>query len=122
MKVGIDILEIERFVEIEEDKTKMNKLFTQNEIDYFNKFQQKTSHIAGTFCAKEAFVKALKTGFNKDIFVKDVEVLHTEKGVPYINLQNEKIKKLLKENEDVDISISHNNSTATAICIIFDKN
>ena len=117
--VGIDILEIDRFIEIEKDETKMSKMFTENEIEYFNKFQHKTSHIAGTFCAKEAFVKALKTGFNKDIFIKDVEVLHNEKGVPYINTQNEKVKNLLKENEKVDISISHNNSTATAICIIF---
>ena len=58
--------------------------------EYFNKFQFKTSHIAGTFCAKEAFVKALKTGFTKDISLLDVEVLHYENGVPYINLNNEK--------------------------------
>ena len=122
MKVGIDILEIDRFIEIEKDEIKMNKMFTENEINYFNKFQHKTSHIAGTFCAKEAFVKALKTGFTKDIFIKDVEVLHTENGVPYINTKNDRVKKLLKEIENVDISISHNNSTATAICIIFDKN
>ena len=103
MKVGIDILEIDRFIEIEKDETKMNKMFTENEINYFNKFQYKTSHIAGTFCAKEAFVKALKTGFNKDIFIKDVEVLHTETGVPYINTENSKVKKLLTNEEKVDI-------------------
>ncbi|MBQ9793141.1 MAG: holo-ACP synthase [Clostridia bacterium] len=119
MNVGIDILEIERFVEIEKDETKLKKMFTENEISYFNKFQFKTSHIAGTFCAKEAFVKALKTGFTKDIALLDVEVLHQDNGVPYINLNNEKIKKLLPNTEKVDISISHNQTTATAICIIF---
>ena len=119
MEVGIDILEIDRFLEIEKEETKLKKMFTAKEIEYFNKFQFKTSHIAGTFCAKEAFVKALKTGFTKDISLLDVEVLHYENGVPYINLNNEKIKKLLNENKKVDISISHNQSMATAICIIF---
>ena len=119
MEVGIDILEIDRFLEIEKEETKLKKMFTVKEIEYFNKFQFKTSHIAGTFCAKEAFVKALKTGFTKDISLLDVEVLHYENGVPYINLNNEKIKKLLNENKKVDISISHNQSMATAICIIF---
>lgn len=119
MNVGIDILEIERFIEIEKDEIKLKKMFTKNEIAYFNKFQFKTSHIAGTFCAKEAFVKALKTGFTKDIALLDVEILHQENGVPYINLNNEKIKKLLPSTKKADISISHNQSMATAICIIF---
>ena len=35
--VGIDILEIDRFVEIEKDETKMSKMFTEKEIEYFNK-------------------------------------------------------------------------------------
>lgn len=119
MKVGIDILEIERFCEIEKDEVKIKKMFTEKEIAYFNKFQHKLSHIAGTFCAKEAFVKALKTGFTKDISLLDVEILHKENGAPYINLNNEKIKNLLSSNTKVDISISHCQTTATAICIIF---
>ena len=91
MEVGIDILEIDRFLEIEKEETKLKKMFTAKEIEYFNKFQFKTSHIAGTFCAKEAFVKALKTGFTKEIGLLDVEILHNENGVPYINLNNENI-------------------------------
>lgn len=119
MNVGIDILEIERFTEIEKNETKLKKIFTENEISYFNKFQLKTSHIAGTFCAKEAFVKALKTGFTKDLSLLDVEVLHQENGVPYINLDKRKLKKFLPYIRKVDISISHNQTIATAICIIF---
>lgn len=119
MQVGIDILEIERFLEIEKDEKKLKRMFTEKEIEYFNKYTFKTNHIAGLFCAKEAFVKALKTGFTKDIGMLDVEILHEESGAPYVNLQNEKIEKLLGENKNVDINISHNNSMATAICIIF---
>ena len=118
MKVGIDIIEVSRFDEILQDKSKLEKIFTQKEIDYFDKFQFKSLHVAGTFSAKEAFVKALKVVFNKDLTPLDVEILHQENGSPYVNLNNEKIKKSLL-NKNVDISISHSNTTATAICVIF---
>ena len=120
MRVGIDVLEIERFSEIEKDETKLKKMFTKNEIEYFNKYQHKTCHIAGTFCAKEAFVKAIKTGFTKDVSLLDVEVLHYESGAPYINLNNERLNKFISKDAKVDLSISHSNTISTAICIITD--
>ena len=119
MQVGIDILEISRFIEIEKSETKLKKMFTGNELNYFSRFNEKLSHIAGTFCAKEAFVKALKTGFCKDVSLLDVEILRNANGAPFVNIQTEKIKKLLPENKKVDISISHSDSMATAICIIY---
>lgn len=120
MKVGIDILEIERFAEIEKDEAKLKKMFTENEIEYFNKYQHKTCHIAGTFCAKEAFVKAIKTGFTKDVSLLDVEVLHYENGAPYINLNNQRLNKFINKDAKIDLSISHSNTVSTAICIITD--
>lgn len=119
MQVGIDILEISRFTEIEKSETKLKKMFTENEISYFFKYTEKLSHIAGTFCAKEAFVKALKTGFCKEVSSLDVEILRDEKGAPYINTELEKVKNLLGEDKKVDISISHSDTMATAICIIY---
>lgn len=119
MKVGIDIIENNRLNNILNNKTKLSKIFTETEISYFNKFSEQLTHISGNFCAKEAFVKALKTGFSKGLTPIDVEVLHTSDGVPYINTETEKIKKLLLETEKVDISISHSNSVSTAICIIY---
>lgn len=118
MKVGIDLIEISRFEKIEKDKNKIQKIFTENEIKYFEKFKFKTCHIAGTFCAKESFVKALKIGFNKDLTPLDVEILHEEKGNPYINTSRERIKKLLN-NKKVDVSISHSDTMSTAVCIIY---
>ncbi len=116
MNVGIDILEISRFANLENDKIKLKKIFTKHEIEYFNKFSNKLIHMAGIFCAKEAFVKALKVGFNKGITPTDIEILHNENGSPYIHI-TEKLKAFIG-NKDVDISISHSNTDATAICII----
>ena len=118
MKIGIDIIEISRFEELVNDENKLKKIFTLTEIKYNNKFSDRITHFSGNFCAKEAFVKALKTGFSNGITPKDVEILHTEKGVPYVNINNEKLKKIIKNDNNVDISISHSKIIATAICII----
>lgn len=118
MKVGIDIIEIERFKFFLEDEKRLNKNFTQNEIAYFNKFSEKLSHISGCFCAKEAFAKALKLGFGKRLSPIDIEVLHDKNGAVYINTATPKIKELL-DGQNVEINISHSKTTSTAICIIF---
>lgn len=118
MKIGIDLIEISRFDNLANDRKKLEKIFTENEIGYFEKYKFKTCHIAGTFCAKEAFVKALKIGFGKNLTPIDIEVLHEESGNPYINTLKEKTKNVLN-GKDVDISISHSDTMSTAICIIY---
>ena len=119
MKVGIDILENERFNDILDNNAKLSKIFTTKEIDYFNTFTHKLSHITGNFCAKEAFVKALGTGFSNGLTPIDIEILHDKNKVPYVNLNNLKIKSLLGEIDKVEISISHSVTISTAICIIY---
>ncbi len=119
MRVGIDILENNRIINIYNDEKRMSKIFTVKEIAYFNKFSDKISHICGAFCAKEAFVKALKTGFTKELTPIDVEILHTESGIPYVNIDNLKIKKLINKEDKIDINISHSDTISTAICIIY---
>ena len=117
MEIGIDILEIDRFKDLQDDSVKLSKMFSKNEIEYFNKFKTKTNHITGFFCAKEAFSKALKTGIGKHFSLLDVEILHEESGSPFINILNKDLKLKLMDKE-IKISISHSNNIATAICII----
>lgn len=118
MKVGIDTIELERFKDISLDENKLSKIFTSKEIEYFNKFNEKISHISGFFCAKEAFVKALGTGFGEKITPKEIEVLHMESGKPYLNILSSQVHDELKNNS-IEISISHSKTIASAICIIF---
>ncbi len=118
MQVGIDIEEVKRFSKIQKDKHKLDKLFTSREQEYFNKYSNRTCHVAGFFCVKEAVSKALKVSLYSDIYPIDIEVLHGKNGEPYINIENTHLKKLLN-NKKIDISISHTDNLATAICIIF---
>ena len=55
--VGIDMEKISRFENWTEEGFK--RIFTDNEIEYCNRFENKLEHYCGFFCVKEAFVKAL---------------------------------------------------------------
>ena len=46
------------------------------------------------FAAKEAFVKALGTGFRKNINFKDIEVLSNHYGKPYLLINKKVINKI----------------------------
>ena len=118
MRVGIDIINVNRFERISADEFKLATLFTAKEIAYFKKFANPLTHIAGTFSAKEAVVKAFKTGFSPQVLPLDVEILHKD-NVPYVNLKGG-AKAFFEENgfKNIDISISHTNEIAEAICII----
>lgn len=116
MEVGIDVLETERFIGY--GRSRLERIFTSKEMEYFDRFSGKETHICGNFCAKEAFLKALKIGIGGGLSLRDIEVLHMDSGAPYINRENGKVKKLLKDRE-VEISISHTKKTSVAICIIF---
>ncbi len=77
---------------------------------------------AGRFAAKEAFLKALKTGWRGKITWHDIEVSNDEEGVPSFEVSGE-AKKLLDElgADHIHLSISHTTEHATAH-VILEKN
>lgn len=112
--IGIDVLEIERVKDFENNENLLQKVFTQSEIEYIKKFKDPKERIAGFFCAKEAVLKAL--GCPKTLSMIDIEVLHNKNGSPYINF-TDKLKSL--NIKKIEISISHSKTIASAICQVF---
>lgn len=116
MKVGIDILEVDRFNNMDADE--MKRLFTQGEVFYLRSKNMSPETAAGLFCAKEAFLKALGIGIVPSVF-KEIEITHDNSGVPSYNLTQSVIAKHHElENAQVCLSISHTKQTAVAVCII----
>ena len=109
--LGIDIERIDRFEHWNEEGFK--RIFSEKEIEYANKFENKLEHFCGFYCVKESFIKALD---DDGIAFNEIEVLHTESGKPYLNL-TPYIKSILKEHfrSRVEISISHCREYATAV-------
>jgi len=120
--IGIDIIEIERIKE-SIDKygdSFLNKIYTQNELDYclskFNKYQ----HLAARFAAKEAIYKALATSWEKDATWKSIEITNEPNGLPVAKFFG-RLKDFLSDDKDIKISLSHSEHYVTGVAIIFTK-
>ena len=121
---GIDIVENFRLKKLllKKKSNFKNKIFTNNEIAYCEKKSNITNCYSKRFAAKEAFVKALGTGFRKNINFKDIEVLKNHYGKPYL-LINKKVINKIKTSFKVKkfnilLSISDENKYAIASVII----
>lgn len=117
MKIGVDVLETDRLCDVSE--TFIQRVYTENEIEYVNNFQQRTEHLAGFFCAKEAMLKTLCADI-KELSLREVEVCHEACGKPYLKLHG-MVKEMFDKMEEnsIDLSISHSKTVATASVILF---
>lgn len=116
--IGTDIVEIERIKRaVERNPKLLTRLFTQNELSYFEKRNMNVEHIAGGFSAKEAILKALGTGLS-GLSWKEIEVLRGDTGKPMVKLYG-KAKEYAMESciGNIFISISHCRDYAMATAI-----
>ena len=113
-KVGTDIEEIARIGDLlKKGDAFLKRCFTENEISYIENKGKAEESAAGMFCAKEAFSKALGTGFSNFGF-RDIEILHDDKGKPYIHPVG---RLAYMSSSDFELSISHSGNYATATVI-----
>ena len=121
---GIDIVENYRLKKLllKKKSNFKSKIFTNNEIAYCEKKSNITNCYSKRFAAKEAFVKALGTGFRKNINFKDIEVLSNHYGKPYLLINKKvinKIKTSLKVKKfNILLSISDERKYSIASVII----
>lgn len=115
--IGTDIIEISRIEEaIKNNKSFLNKLFTEKEIEMFERRKMRSEVIAGNFSAKEAISKTLGTGVRGFSF-KEIEILRNELGKPIVYL-SKNIEKIIGKGYRINLSISHNNTSAIAFAIL----
>ena len=118
--LGTDIIEIESIREsIERSKRFVQRVFTDSEINYCEKKPNKYQHYAARFAAKEATMKAIKTGWDKGIQWKQIEVINATDGAPTIKT-NGKTQEYLQEKGicNIQVSLSHSEQYAIAIVCI----
>ncbi len=111
--LGTDIVLIDRVVKATLNKRFIDKYYSENEKKLLNK---NIRYSASNFCAKEAFVKALGTGF-RNIDLKEIEILRNELGQPYINTYGD-LKNKISEDMNFFVSISHSDEYVTSTVII----
>jgi holo-[acyl-carrier protein] synthase len=85
--VGIDVVDIDRFRDIiERTPTMSPRLFTVGERAYAGTAKDPAERLAVRFAAKEAFSKAVGTGFKRGVFMKDIGVVNAPSGAPTLAL------------------------------------
>ena len=113
--IGTDIIEIERISKVIENTNFLKRFFSEKENKLFLKKNFASETIAGNFSVKEAFSKAIGTGF-RDLLLQDISVLRNPLGCPYIELSGELLEKFGKYK--IHTSISHSQKYAIGYVII----
>ncbi|MFP4330579.1 MAG: holo-ACP synthase [Alkalispirochaetaceae bacterium] len=117
--IGIDITEVARFRRWLEDEALLSRYFSPQEIeDVRNKGDRQAESLAGRFAAKEAFAKAMGTGF-RNMGLRDLTVWSDRLGKPSIEM-NGPAELLFHERggQKVFLSISHEESHAVAMVVV----
>jgi holo-[acyl-carrier protein] synthase len=118
--IGTDVVDIERFARIVRGSRDgfREHLFTEREIAYCERYRKSEASYAAVFAAKEAFLKALRTGLAPGMRWTDTEVLHERSGAPSI-VAHGRCAELLGDGR-VHVTLSHSELSATAVVIIED--
>jgi holo-[acyl-carrier protein] synthase len=123
LSIGIDIAEVYRIRETLARTPRFGeRVFTESERAYCeNKGAAAAQSYAARFAAKEAFLKAIKTGWRGKITWQDIEVVNDADGVPSLNVKGE-AARLMNElgAARCHLSISHTTEHAIAEVILED--
>jgi holo-[acyl-carrier protein] synthase len=116
--IGTDIIEVERVRNAIEKPALKVKVFSKAEIEYCDAADKVQSY-AARFAAKEAFFKALGTGWRDKMQITEVEILNDELGKPSVILSGE-TKKVFEKlgGKKIHVSLSHIKQYATSFIII----
>ena len=118
--LGTDMIEVDRVAhKIGKDAGFRELVFSIREIDYCESKTNKYEHYAARFAAKEAFFKALGTGWLNGTAFNEVEIAHDEKGKPLVNLLGETAITIAALGYGaISVSLAHLKTIACATVII----
>lgn len=123
--IGVDIVSNLRIKKSIKNNSFVNRVFSKSEVYQSKKTLNKSNYFSKRFAAKEAFMKALGTGFRFNANFKDISVINNKEGKPELKVTNN-IKKLLINRLKVKkfnlfISLSDEKNYSIAFVVIQKK-
>ena len=120
--IGVDIIENKRIKNSLKNLKFKKRIYSTKELAQSSLFKNKVGYFSKRFAAKEAFAKALGTGFRGNLNFKDIEIVNDKMGKPYY-LKSKKISKIIHKNFNIKkykcfLSISDEKDYSTAFTII----
>jgi holo-[acyl-carrier protein] synthase len=118
--IGIDMIEVQRVADkINKESGFREMVFSKKEISYCEAKTNKFEHYAARFAAKEAFLKAMGSGWVNGMAFNEIELLNNTDGKPEIVLSEHTAALFIKLHlGKISVSLSHLKSIASAIVVI----
>jgi holo-[acyl-carrier protein] synthase len=118
--IGIDMIEVERVASKISKETGFRELvFSKKEIEYCEAKTHKFEHYAARFAAKEAFLKAIGTGWVNGTAFNEIEIINDPNGKPELILFGATEELFLKlQLRKISVSLTHLTTIASAVVII----
>lgn len=119
--IGIDTVSIARIERLvaERGERFLRRVFSDGELAEGLARERHAAFFAARFAAREAFVKALGTGFIPGVSLRDIAVARGDRGRPELVL-SERLEEALAARGIVarHLSIAHDGDSAQAIVIL----
>jgi len=118
---GTDIIETNRIQKAVENTSGFrDKIFTPAEQQYCEAQKAgKYSSYAARFAAKEAFFKALGTGYRYGMTFQEIEIINNALGKPEIVVRGKVKNRMVQQGiSQIHLSLSHTRKTAIAFVIL----
>ena len=120
--IGVDIIQNNRIKNSIKNHKFRDRIYSKNELELSVSSKNKIGYFSKRFAAKEAFAKALGTGFRNNLNFKDIEIMNDKFGKPYYS-KTKKIRQLIRKEFKVNnfncfLSISDEKEYSTAFTII----
>ena len=120
--IGVDIVENKRIHKSIKNPLFKKRIYSFKELKQSNAAKNKVAYFSKRFAAKEAFSKALGTGFRMNLNFKDIEIINDKMGKPNY-VKNKKISKIIQKNFKIKnfkcfLSISDEKNNSIAFTVI----
>ena len=118
--IGVDIVEVERFRNIikRRDDKFAKKVLSDKEYNTYLKSNNKETYLSKCWAVKEAFVKAMGTGFTGIYKKADISYCSSDNSRPFIELSNDIEDEIKNLNININLSVSDEVSNAIAFVVL----
>ena len=119
--IGVDLVSIPRFRELMQRKgaAALRRFFTEAEVERCRQSRSELESFAARFAAKEAFFKALGTGWGLGGRWTEVEVVSADTGAPSLRLTGRAAEAAAERGvSSIHVSLTHTDETAAAFVVL----
>ena len=120
--IGVDVVQNKRIKSLIKNKAFISRTFGKKEVTHSKKILNKINYFSKRFAAKEAFAKAIGTGFRNNLNFCDIEILNDDLGKPFYfkstKINNIIFKRFKIKKYDLFLSISDEKDYSVAFTIL----